>query len=271
MSDTLKDAGIAIAGLFLFSWLLNQRAEHAVKQEVARAVRGMDIHATVAPRGLFGLAVGQAYRVRVFGSGFQTDTIPFRLVPGGGLRASVRHLTLDFQNVTLRNLTVRSLRADIPFVTLDANQVFWNERIVLRTAGQGRGEAVLEAEALRVFLARKFPALKEPRVTLLPGRAQLNAEVLLFGVRSQIEARGRLAVLEGRYILIVDPLLRVNGKETTPQFAQAALKPFNPILDIEKDLGLGGFVTVEDVEIGEGILTVRGRATVPRQGMGNGE
>jgi hypothetical protein len=55
----------------------------------------------------------------------------------------------------------------------------------------------------------------------------------------------------------------LNGRETAPAFAQTRANAINPVLDIDRDLGLAGFLYITEVEVGEGIVTIRGRATVP--------
>jgi hypothetical protein len=79
-----------------------------------------------------------------------------------------------------------------------------------------------------------------------------------------VEIRAKIVPVEGRYLFIEEPSIQIDGKNPNPLFVQSLLKTLNPVIDLEKDLGLGSFVFVTDVEIGEGAVNLRGRATIPR-------
>jgi hypothetical protein len=265
MSDTLKDATVTLLGLALFAGYVANRAEHAIVHDLARTMKGGTLNATVHPRGLFGLLIGQADRVVVTGHGFRSDQSPFEITRGTGIRGRVRSLRFDFHDITLRGLPVRHFRAELPNVTLDIGRAFFDERIIVRAAGEGTTEAVVNGADLAVFLARKFPQLRNIVVDLRPGVAAVTADTGLLGAKTKIEASGRLAVRDGRFIEITDPVMKMNGKEVTPAFALNILKSINPILDTAKDIGLGDTFYATGVEAGEGTATMRGRARVPQQ------
>ncbi|HXG24627.1 MAG TPA: hypothetical protein VNJ09_08750 [Chthonomonadales bacterium] len=264
MNDPLKDAAIAFFGLALLQGLIAHRIERAVERDIGRSVRGGQIRAAVEPRGMFGLLVGQSYRTRVKACGFQGELLPIRLIPDGGPRATTRLLELDFREITVRGVPIRHLKAEIPFVTVDISKALFDERIVVRSAGEGRAEAVLDAAGLRIFIERKFPQFKNVQVHLSPDVAQLNAETLVLGVTTRLEAKGKVIPAEGRYLNLVDPSVSMNGKEATPEFTQNLLNRVNPIVDLETDLGIGDYIYMAEARLGPGILTIRGRATVPR-------
>jgi hypothetical protein len=265
VSDNLKDATVAVLSLALIAGFARHRAEHAIVHDLSRSMKGGTLRAEVRPHGLFGILVGQADTARITGTGFNSDGNPFQIVRGSGVRANVRHLELDFTDITLRGTPVKHFRTSLPAVTLDVVRALADERIILRTAGEGTAEAEVDAHGLEVFLAKKFPQLTEVKVTLKPGVAQLNTVTVLFGIKSSLEAVGKLSVSEGRYVSIVDPVIMLNGKPTTPQFALSILKMVNPVLDTEKDLGLGETFYATDIVVGEGTLTVHGKARIPVQ------
>lgn len=264
MSDALKDAAIAFFGLVLLQGLIAHRIERAVEREMGRSVRGGQIQTEVESRGVFGLLIGQSYRTRVKAYGFQGELLPIRLIPDGGLRATTRFLELDFQEIIVRGIPIRRLKAEIPFVTVDISKALFDERIVVRSAGEGRAEAVLDTEGLRIFIERKFPQFKNVEIRLSSDVAQLNAETLVLGIVSRLEAKGKVIPAEGRYLNLADPTVSIDGKEAPSVFTQNLLNRVNPIVDLESDLGIGNYIYMTEVRLGAGILTIRGRATVPR-------
>lgn len=264
MDGTLKDAAIAVFSFALFSGLLQQRAHHAIIHDASRSIKGGVLRAEVKPRGLLGMLTAQSSLTRIEGQGFSTDSLPFTLQSGSGVRVHVRRLQIDFQDITLHNQSVRSFRADIPNVSLDLARAFFDERIILRSAGEGTGSAVISTDDLRAFIVRKYPQFQNVETRLTPGKVFVRVETVVLGTRALVEAEGTLASPDGVLVNLTAPILRYNGKEPTPAFAQTLLRSINPVLNINSDLGLNGFFLIREIEIGQGQITVRGRATIPR-------
>jgi hypothetical protein len=263
MSDDLKNAAIAIFSLALFSGFATHRAEHAIVHDLRNTLRGGQLHADVRPHGLFGLVLGRFDTVRVTGSDLSADSVPFRILRGAGIRAHVSRLEFDLHNLTLRGTTVRRFTADFPAVSLDAGRALFDERIIIRRSGEGRASAEVSAEALAGFIVRKYPGLRQVKVTLTGGKATVAGAATVLGTVQQIEATGRLVTREGRYIDLVEPAAILNGKPAAPAFAANLARQVNPVVDFDNDLGLGDIFYAETVEIGEGAAVVTGRAFVP--------
>lgn len=263
MGDELKDAAIVVFSLAMLTGLARHRGEHAITWDLSRTLKGGHIETSIQPRGLLGILAGESSVTTIKGRGFTADDLPFRLTPGGGVRARVNRLRLDFRDFTLRRLPFRRLSAEIPGVSLDAKSALFNDRIVIRRAGEGTAVAEVDAAGLRAFLARKFPQFRDVDVSLAPGVVHLSATVSLLGTSSRVEAVGRLAPRDGRHVDVSDAAMKINGKEAAPGFVQTVLRNLNPIVDADKDLGLGAYVFVTDVEVGEGIVTLRGQAHLP--------
>lgn len=263
MNDTLKDAAVALFSLFVLSGIVNHRVNRAAEIDLRRTLRGGEVHASVRPDGVFGLLAGQSSSARIRASGFHSDRLPFIIQHGAGLRAHVRRLDLEFQDFTLRDAPVKRFFASLPKVSIDIGSAFIRERIVIRTAGEGTAVATVDSEGMQRFIQKKYPDFMNVQVTLTPGFVSVAADMPILGAVSRVEMRGRLTHREGRLLEISEPVMLLNGRETAPAFAQARVNAINPVLDIECDLGLAGFLYITEVEVGEGIVTIRGRATVP--------
>lgn len=263
MDDALKDFGMAVLGLALFSAFASERVRQAAKHDLQAAVPGSRLYVRIEPRGIFGMATGQAWRARVSGGHFATDHLPFHLEPGGGILATVRHLELDLHDVTLRDLHVETLRADIPFVKADGPRALFGGHLTLRGAQDGVGAAVLSAEGIRSFLAKRRPQFQEVRIELTPGEAIVSARAPFLGAMIQLEARGGVEIVDGRFLNAAPNVVMMNGKPLEREAGAALIRSLNPIIDVDRDLGLGDWLYVTGAEIGDGILTVRGRVTIP--------
>lgn len=271
MDDTLKDAATALLGLVIFTGFVHYRAERAIIHDVGRAARGGTIGARVNGRGLLGLAIGQADTVFVTGRGFESEGFPFVVRRGDGFRAYVRRLNIDFAEFTLRGVPVRRFTADFPGTTIDAGRAFFDDRIVMRAAKDGTAEAVVGPEGLAALFAKKYPQYKNVRFAIRPGFVDVSADVPALGAPLRMESSSRVELEQGRYVVLGETTMRLNGKETTPQFVRNTLKAVNPVVDLDKDLGLGAYFTAREVVVEEGALTVRGIAKVPRAEEGRGE
>ncbi len=266
MSDNLKDAAAAGLGLLILTGFLNHRAEHAIVHDLAKTVQGGKINATVNGRGMFGLLFGQASTVFISGSGFKSDGFKFRVQRGSGLRAYVARLNLSFTDFTVRDVPVRRYVADFPSVSIDGARVIFDERIIMRTAGEGIAEATVGPEALAAIFARKFPQYKNVKIALRPGVVDVSAEANALGITTRVESSSSTALSEGRYVLLSASKVLVNGKEASPEFVKNLYKTINPAVDIYKDLGLGGYFYATRLDLEDGVLKVRGRALIPGKG-----
>ncbi len=263
MNDLLKDVSVTLLSLALISGFARHRAEHAVISDMSRTISGGELYADVKPKGLLGLLVGQSKETIVWGKNNHADRTPFRIVRGPSIRAKVDLLKLDFTDITLRGVPVKLFHAEIPDVSLDLVRAMVDKRILIKSAGEGIARATVDQHGLEIFIAKKFPQITNPKVQLLDGRVRLQGKLSGFGPPSDIDAIGKLQIDEGKFANLVDTTILLNNKPVVGPFAQAMLKMVNPVIDVDKDLGLDGTFYAVSVEIANGIATVYGKVTVP--------
>ena len=117
---------------------------------------------------------------------------------------------------------------------------------------------------LQAFIARKYPRLmRDVRVRIAADRVTISGNLSLFTGASPFSASGTLLPRADRYVDLVDPTVEIDGKPLDPTAAQNLLKTINPVLDSERDLHLGGFFRLSRVEIGPGVLSIKGTASIP--------
>ncbi len=265
MDDTLKNLTI---GLFVFALLhggLEQRARHNATRQMREAFNNTGtIQASVEPRGLFGLYASDVWAVDIYGQHQRTYRLPFYVYPRPGWKGSIRHLRLHLTDFTLSGLPIARFEADLPFVTFDIGHAIWKDRLRLRSAGTGPVTALVDAEGLRTFISHKYhQTLSDVEIWIQNQKIHLKGRIALFTAPVPFIATGTLAPRAGRYIDFADPVILLNRSFLAPQVAQSLLKGINPVLDVQTDLGLSGFFTLTDIEIGDRFVTIRGRATVP--------
>ncbi len=268
-SDGLRDAAFALLGLALFSGLAQQRAESVLKRDLRKTLVGGMLRTRVEPSGAFGLLAGRSSITQITGSGIRADMLPLRIHSGRGPLAHIRKLEISLTDTSLRNLRLVRFKASLPNVDFDSNHAAFGGHIVIRRAGEGTAEAEVSEEALRSFLQAKFPMTKILEVRLTNGTAFVRAEVSVLGAVILAEATAKAVPREGRYLFLEEAVVKVNGRPVPEAFARNILRTLNPILDIDRDLGLGKSFTLEKVEIRDGTAVVFGRLRLvdPNEGL----
>ncbi len=265
MDDTLKTVIFGFLGAIVFHAGLEKRAKDDAARQVSEAFQHTGrVQTTVEPRGMFGAIGSRLFVIDVHGSGQSTEHLPFVTIPRSGWKGHIRHLRLHFDNLTLKGLPVERFDADIPNVSYDLGHALYKDRLVVRGAGDGPASVRIGAYGLRLFILRKYSrTLSDVDVAFAGSTVVISGKLQIFGSQSPFTATGELAPREGRYIDLVRPVMQLNGQPLAPVFVANVLKQINPVLDISADLGLSGYLTLSSVTIGDGAVTVFGRATIP--------
>ena len=265
MDDTLQNVTLGLLALFAIHGSLEQRARRGAERQVSESFNHTgQVRARLAPRGLLGLEASDFYAVDVYGEDLQADRLPFYVYPRKGWKGSIRHLRLHLRRFTLADLPIRLFDADIPFATFDIGHALYKSRLVLRGTGSGPAAVAVDAQGLTAFIKRKFSAtLSDVTVSFPNHKVLITGKASLFSALSPITTTGVLVPREGRYLELAEPEIRLNGVLLSPQGTAGLLKQINPVLDTDKDLGLGGYFVMERVEVGEDEVIITGRATIP--------
>jgi hypothetical protein len=265
MDDTLKTLVFGFLGMIVFHSGLEGRARRDISREVRGAFAGSGtVRTTLEARGMFGAIGNHFYAVDVYGSHLEADRLPFVSIPRAGWKGHIRHLRLHFDHLLLNGLPVRQFEADVPNVTYDLGRALYKDRLVIRGAGEGPAAVTVGADGLRTFIARKFSRMiAGADVSFRAQRVAITGRLLLFGGDSPFTAIGQLEARDGRYLDVVRPTVELNGQPLPEAMIAGVLKQMNPVLDVSTDLGLGGYFTLERVQIGDDQVTIYGRAAIP--------
>ncbi|MCS6949275.1 MAG: hypothetical protein RMM06_07560 [Armatimonadota bacterium] len=251
-----------------------RRLERAAERQILQRLGGQgSVQVRIQPRwGALGVWLARAQTIQVQAAGFRTAQIPFFLEPAVpawcGIADSVQIVLEDF---SLSGLPVHRLEATIPRVLLDSREAAFRLRIRLFDAPWGEGSVVLDEQGLAQFIQRRLPEVRLPRVQVTPSQLYIRGELAALLTSWRFEARGVVAVRDGRQIVAEQVQVSLEGTDLNPTLVQKVLSALNPILDIERDLRLGRAFIVERVEQGEGFIKLIGRATVPPRETGGGD
>lgn len=265
MDDAIKGLTLGFFSLLILHGSLQNRARRDTERYVSAAFNHTGtVRAAVAPRGMFGLLVDDIWAVDVFGEGVVCDYLPFYREPKAGWKGHTRHLRLHLTNFTLAGLPIDSMEADVPFVKFDYAEALYHDRLVIRNADAGRMEVTIGEAGLTAFISNKFKqTLSDVNIVISNNQLTLSANLLLLGTGTKLDASGSIAPRDGRYLDLIQPEIRINGKPAQPTLLKGILSRINPILDAEKDLNVGGFFMMDRVRFQGQEVIVDGTVTLP--------
>ena len=266
MDDLFKYLALGFFGCVVLHGSLEQRGRHSAERQVRQAFHNTgQVRAQIIPRGLFGLFANDIYSVTLQAKGIETDRLPFSITPRSGWKGHIKRLRLRFTDFRLMGLPVERFDADIPNATYDLGDAVWKNRLQLRNAGIGSAFVSIRSAGLEAFLSNKYnQILSDVKVLIIQKQIYITGQLKFLGSFSPFSASGGLAARDERYVDILTPVFEINDAHVSDATTALLLKQFNPILDIEKDLGLGTFFTLRKVEVGEDAVTIRGSITFPR-------
>jgi hypothetical protein len=252
-----------LAGLYIFGAKEVRSFESSAAKDIASRLEGLDkqvsVRSVVGPEALF----GDVYEVTISASKFSADGLPLFTEPERSQRGVLRTLKLDLTDFVLRDLHVQSLKATIPNCRFDLGLALGKRQMRLSRSGVGASEVQLSAEDLAEFIPIKFREVKRVSVRLEKDKVFVDGfgEFVLFDAEFSLVAR--LEALEGTKLVLSHARILIDGKPAEPAAAKVLLDTLNPVIDLDKDLLLYGAVSVERIQVGEGLLRAFGKTRIP--------
>jgi len=202
-------------------------------------------------------------RGTIAASHFETNGLPLFTDPERPRTGRVRNLEIILHDFTLKGLRIESLRSSIPECRFDRDLALKKRQIRLSKSGIGQGEVRILEQDLARYIPTKVKEIKECLVKLDRGKVWVEGygEFLIAKTRFlvvadlQIEDGVRLNLTNARVVLdwqMADDLSR-----------KALLDAMNPVVDLQKDLGLLDAFLLESVTCQGGALIAKGQTKIP--------
>ena len=237
--------------------------ERKAEASISRSLGGQgQIAVHITPNGPAG-AWGDLEEFSVVGSHYKLDAMPLSIVKGARATGRIGNLRLRLSDFTLRSLRIAELDADIPACRFDFAKAKSQGSMDFARSGVGRGQVVINQGALADFILHKYKEIRACKVTvdrdviIVEGRGDFVVATTDFTVISRIGCtEGTKLNLVGAHIFFgIQPADRFSSK--------ALLKVLNPVVDLDKDLGLRDAVAVESITLRGGQVVASGRSRVP--------
>ncbi len=255
--------GVAALGLIASGQV--RRYERDLANDVSSRLSGPNRQVSIKtkPRGLEGYLTGDLNRVTISATKFETPELPLFTEPDREKRGRCRKLEIRLADFVLGRLHVQHLDADIPSCRYDLRFAQQKHRIRLSESGEGVGNVSLNEADLSDYAVRKYPILKQVSVRLDHGGVRIKGLVDVVVFAGQFELSGSLARNGNRGIDLVNAGMTLNGKSVDPAQLSAMLTRLNPLVDLDRDLGLHGAMDVEGVRFRRGSVEAWGKARIP--------
>jgi hypothetical protein len=238
--------------------------EGAAAKDIASQLSGELKSVKVQTRlaGLGGIN-GHLSRATIRASDFSAESIPFFVDTRRTKRGKLDRLVLELSNFKLRQLEVAQLVATIPACRYDLGTAQRRRQFRLSRSGIGEGTVTITEEALNRFILAKYPNIQTCDLHLANGWATLTGrgKILLFDADFRVHAR--LTTPDGYQIHLAEASITLDGKILEPAAIQSMLKVMNPVIDLNRDLGLEHAMRITKLTIRPGELVASGRAQIP--------
>lgn len=239
------------------------RFERLAALDIASKLGGdtkrVQVQAKVGPEAVF----GDVHQVTIRASNFTANGLPLYTEPQRSKRGLVRDLRIEMGDFSLRGLHVQSLRAQIPDCRFDLSLAAREHQMRLSRSGLGSGEVVVTAADLKSFILAKFHEVKRVEVTFDHDKifVEGHGEFLLLSTDFLVVAH--LTPIGGSRLTLTDAKVSLDGEPATPEVEKVLLGTLNPVVDLDRDLGLHGAMNVDHISLGDGLLRAGGPTKIP--------
>lgn len=253
--------GIATSAIQREVRLFERGAEEDIASQLGGERKSVKVH--VRLDGIGGGSRGRLKSARIEARDFLVNGLPLFTEPERPQSGSIGVLELRLYNFSLRKLFIKELGADLHDCRYDLSLAKRERRVRLSRSGTGHGYAYVTADALERFLLAKYPEIKRVSVRLEKYKAFVEGygEFLLAPSRFYVIAD--LQPRHGTQVWLSNAIIFLDEKRAPEETERALLNLINPVLDLDKDLGLHGALQLSRVEIRGGVLVAQGTARIP--------
>ncbi len=238
--------------------------EKSAAREIQQRIGGGDIRVKIEPD--YGrLLQGRLEKLTVYAKNFTLNGLPFTLEPERPQSGLIKQFVLLMENASLRGLRAETAVAVIPDIAYDKSLALSKRIFRLSATGIGACEIVVNERDLAEYIIRKYaPAVRSVEVTITPEQTTVQGTMLLLTSEVRFRAVGKLAPRDGRYLDLAEVQIQIEGANLPTESANLLRQFLNPIIDIDRDLGLNDGLQVDEVISEAGKMKAVGKVWIPK-------
>ncbi len=238
--------------------------ERAAANEIRANLKGDSsvVSVSVIPDGL-GVLWGALDRATISAEHFSVEGVPLFVDPERSKAGRCGNLTIDLRDFRLRGLRVDSLHAEIPACRYDRALALHDKKFRLSRSGIGRGTVRVLEQDLAAFILRKYHEIKRVTVKVDRGVVWVEGFGEFLIVKSDFEVIADLTPVNGTQLALTNAKVWFDWRRADSFATDALLKTLNPVVDLDRDLGLLGSIQVDKIKLEGGVLEASGKTQIP--------
>lgn len=138
-------------------------------------------------------------------------------------------------------------------------------RLRVTSLGEQRLTVTFRDGDLDEHAAYAFPGLLEPRITFEAGQFVFRSQVPAFLAAFPATVSGRLAIDEGRRLVLREAVIETGRLELTDQMRAEVLAALDPLLDLDQVLPFPVPLVWDEIAVGDGEAVLVGRIEAPER------
>lgn len=241
-----------------------RRFERAAAAEIRSKLTGESpkVNVKVELNGIASLW-GDLRSATISASAFATEGLPLFTEPERRRSGKLGTLRLRLSDFTLAGLRVESLSADIPGCRYDFGLVVSRRVFRLSRSGVGTGTVVLLEKDLEAFILKKYREIKRVTVKIDKDKVFVDGYGEFLIAKTNFQVIASLEPIDGTKLSLTNARIYFDWRRADEPARKVLLDTLNPVVDLQRDLGLYDAVTVEGLRLRDGKLTAWGSTRIP--------
>lgn len=262
-------SGIIGAALFALGWGgINREIssfERVAAMDFARVLEGEGKRVTVKTKlnGPFGGAFADLYKGRIEAENFSTKGLPLFADSSFRKTGFIRFLEIELSNFSMNGLQIESLSSSIPDCWFDRDLAIKKKQIRLSQSGVGTGSVVITQEALQEYIPLSVREIKRCTVRLEKNKVWVEGYGEFLIAKTEFWLVADLVPVDLYKLELRNARVNFGWKRVDGIAAQTLLDALNPVVDLQKNLGLYDAFAVTKITAMDGKLRADGITRIP--------
>lgn len=237
------------------------RFERAAAMEIGSRLQGERKQVKVEAQP--DLAWGSLHKASISARDFSLDGLPLYTEPWRSQKGRLGSLELALADFRLRGLRIQKLEASIPGCRFDLSLALNKREFRLSRSGVGTGTVTVAEADLAEWINAKYAEIKRCTVKVDRDVVWVEGYGEFLIVKTNFTVIAKLKAVDGTKLTLHDAKIYFDWVRADPLAAQTLLKTLNPVVDLDKDLGLADAIKVTDIRLRDGVVRASGLTKIP--------
>ncbi len=239
--------------------------ERRASEDILAQLQGPDRKVTVKTQinYPFGLFFADLKSATISAEHFSTDGLPLFTDPGLPKTGIVRELKINLNDFRLRGLRIESLNSVIPDCRFDRDLALKRKQIRLSKSGLGDGVVTILEQDLAEFIPKKVREIKRCVVKLDRGKIWVEGYGEFLIAKTEFLVVADLEIDAGFRLNLANARVVFGWQKADEMSKKVLLDAMNPVVDLQKDLGLLDAFSITSVDLNGGKLVAKGKTKIP--------